>query len=53
MANCKDCSETICNTCNDDYYLKSNICEKCDVACELKCNGDGPKNCVKCKEIGY
>jgi len=55
MSNCKDCSEATCNTCNDDYYLESNTCKKCDISCELKCTGAGPTKCTdnKCKVNGY
>jgi hypothetical protein len=41
--------------CSDNYFVDGDTCTQCDVSCELKCTGAGPKACTdnKCKAIGY
>jgi hypothetical protein len=41
--------------CSDNYFVDADACTQCDISCELKCTGAGPKACKdnKCKSIGY
>ena len=38
--NCVECDETVCNKCEDKYYLEKNKCLKCDWRCQ-NCNEKG------------
>ena len=50
--NCYACTETICKSCKDNYYLINNKCVPCDKACAGKCSGAGSKACEACAD-GY